>query len=118
MNEQLPNNVVRWRDILVEDDSGNVISPPAGDVFSVVSNNPNSLGAVIGTNPASGNPAVGYNALVENSPGVSFTVSDSAGDHAFSMTLDIVPAAPPPGNLALGPTPDDVPQPVPTNPGP
>ena len=116
-NLQLPNDVVRTIPILANDAAGDVVPAPTGDTFSVVSSNPASLNAVIGQT-VSGAPAVVINALVQVSPGLSFTVSDSAGLAAFTENVDIVQdTAPKAIGLDLaGET--DAAQPVPTNPGP
>jgi hypothetical protein len=71
--------------------AGGVSEPvPAGDVFSVVSSNPASLQAVIGKD-ANGNPAVILTPLVQASPGLTVTVSDSAGLAVAIQAIDIVP---------------------------
>jgi hypothetical protein len=88
-NYQLKNDAVDTIPILVRDAAGDVVPAPASDVFTVTSNNPLSLNVVMGQT-AAGNPAVVANALVQVSPGLSFTVSDSAGLKAFDEGLDIV----------------------------
>ena len=116
-NFQLPNDWVVTATIVVQDAAGDMVPAPAGDVFSVVSNNPASLQAVMGTD-ADGNPAVVFNALVQVSPGVSMTISDSAGLTVDTVMIDIVQDMMPVAvglNLA---TITHVTQPVPANPGP
>ena len=116
-NLQLSNDVVETITILTLDAAGVVVPAPIGDTFTVVSSNPASLNAVMGTN-AAGNPAVVINALVAASPGLTFTVSDSAGLTSFTETVDIVADTKP---AAIGLDLTDiasVAQPAPTNPGP
>jgi hypothetical protein len=116
-NLQLMNDAVDTITILVLDDAGTVEKADPADTFSVVSNNPASLNAVMGTD-AGGNPAVVLNALVQVSPGLSFTVSDSAGLKAFTEMVDIVSDT---KATAIGLDLANVTsatQPVPTNPGP
>jgi hypothetical protein len=116
-NLQLKNDEVMHIGILTLDNVGGIVPAAAGDVFSVVSSNPASLNAVIGT-MASGAPAVVINALVQESPGLTFTVSDSAGLAVFTETVDIVIDTTP---TAMGldlTTIETSAQPVPTNVGP
>ncbi len=88
-NLQLLNDEVMTIGILTLDNVGGTVPAAAGDVFTVVSSAPASLNAVMGTT-AAGGPAVVINALVQVSPGLSFTVSDSAGLAAFTENVDIV----------------------------
>jgi|ERR1700733_5024914 len=88
-NLQLKNDQVMTIGILTVDNMGTIVPAPVGDVYTVVSSLPASLNAVIGAT-AAGGPAVVLNALVEISPGLSFTVSDSAGLEAFTENVDIV----------------------------
>jgi hypothetical protein len=88
-NLQLKNDTIMTIGILVFDAIGNVGPAPAGDVFAVVSSNPASLNAVIGTT-AAGAPAVVLNALVQVSPGLSIEISDSSGLTVFDEAVDIV----------------------------
>ena len=69
--------------------SGTVEPAPAGDVFSVMSSNPGSLMATIGKD-ANGNPAVILTPLVQASPGITITVSDSAGLAVDAQIVDVV----------------------------
>jgi hypothetical protein len=90
-NIPLPNDEVLIVPILTDDTAGVPVPPPAGDIFSVVSSSP-SLTAVIDTTtlvPA-GTPGVKINAMVQVSPGLSFTVSDSAGLTTIVQGVDIV----------------------------
>lgn len=116
-NLQLLNDEVMHIGILVLDAAGDTVPADPADVFTVVSSNPASLNAVIGT-MASGAPAVVINALVVASPGLSFTVSDSAGLVVFTEQVDIVGDT---KAVAIGldlANPETSPQPVPTAPGP
>lgn len=115
-NFELPNDEVVTIPILVDDSSGDPVPAPAGDTFSVTSSSP-SLNAIIGAT-AAGNPAVVINATVKASPGLSFTVSDSAGLTSFTQMVDIVPDTTPSAiTLDLADA-TEVSQPVPTAPGP
>ena len=117
-NYELPNDEIVSIPIMTTNAAGVTEPNPAGDTFSVVSSNPASLNAVIGTMADGTTPAVVINALVQVSPGLTITVSDSAGLAAFTLTVDIVQDVTP-ANIVL-----DVAdatktsQPVPTNPGP
>lgn len=128
-NFQLENDAVVAWPILTTNAGGLVEPAPSGDVFTVVSSNPASMNAVIGTatfppatTPA---PAVLTNALVaESDPGnhgggLTFTITDSAGlKSATSPLIDIVVDATPVA-LDVGTTPVVVgSQPAPTAPGP
>jgi len=88
-NFELANDEVATIPILVDDAGGAPVPAPAGDVFSVVSSNPASLGATIGTT-AAGTPAVVLTPLVQASPNLSIVVSDSAGLSSFTLGIDIV----------------------------
>jgi hypothetical protein len=88
-NLQLDSDTIATLTILVYDASGAIVPAPSGDQFSVVSSNPASLGAAIGKD-ANGNPAVVLTPLVQASPGLSVTVSDSIGLAAFTEGVDIV----------------------------
>lgn len=90
-NIELPNDEVLIIPILTDDTAGNPVPPPAGDTFSVASSSP-SLTAVIDitTLAPPGTPGVKINANVQVSPGLSFTVSDSAGLTTFVQGVDIV----------------------------
>lgn len=89
-NFELPNDEVVTIPILTQNSAGVTEPMPAGDVFTVVSSNPASLNAVIGTVGTPPAPAVVINALVALSPGLSFTVSDSAGLVVVTQIVDIV----------------------------
>jgi hypothetical protein len=90
-NIELANDEVLIIPILTDDSVGVPVPPPAGDTFAVVSSSP-SLVATIDTTtlvPA-GTPGVKLVPTVQVSPGLSFTVSDSAGLTAFVQGVDIV----------------------------
>ncbi len=89
-NFELLDDEILTVPILTQTASGTTEPAPTGDVFTVVSSNPASLNAVIGTTTA-GAPAVVLNALVMASPGLTVTVSDSAGLAIFAQIVDIVP---------------------------
>jgi hypothetical protein len=95
-NFELANDTIATIPILTPDGEGGFVPPPAGDTFSVASSNPASLGAAIGTvtttegNAVAGGPAVVLTPLVQASPGLTVTVTDSAGLTAWTQTVDIV----------------------------
>lgn len=116
-NYELLNDQQVTVTIKTTDSSGKVEPYPPGDIFSVVSSNPASLGAAIGAD-AAGNPAVILTPLVQASPGLTFTVSDSAGLAVAIQAVDIV-ADTTDTNIVLDlADATHVSQPVPTNPGP
>lgn len=116
-NYELPNDEVVTITIKTTNQAGITEPYPAGDTFTVVSNNPASLNAVSGTD-ANGNPAAVINALVQLSPNVSFSVSDTAGLNSASQMVDIVQDKTP-RNIVLDlADATSTAQPVPTNPGP
>ena len=90
--------------ILTLDVGGLVVPAPAGDVFSVVSNNPDMLTADMGMD-AAGAPAVVLRSAINIAPPLgtvlTFTVSDSAGLTPFTQDVSILAAAPPPPNPAV-----------------
>lgn len=88
-NYELLNDQQVTITIKTTDAGGKVETYPAGDVFSVVSSNSASLDAKIGAD-AAGNPAVILTPLVQASPGLTFTVSDSAGLAVAIQAVDIV----------------------------
>lgn len=116
-NYELPNDEVVTITIKTTNSAGMTEPVPTGDVFTAVSSNPASLNAVIGTD-ASGNPALVVNALVQASPNISVTVSDSAGLAQDVQIFDIV-ADVTPTNVVLDlADATHAPQAVPTAPGP
>jgi len=88
-NYELMNDQVVTITIKTVDSSGKVEPYPTGDVFTAVSSNPASLGVAIGAD-ASGNPALILTPLVQASPSLSVTVSDSAGLIQAIQGVDIV----------------------------
>jgi hypothetical protein len=118
-NIELANDEVLFIPILTDNAEGMPVAPPAGDTFSVVSDSP-SLAVAIDTTTLAppGTPAVKINATVQASPGLSFTVSDSAGLTVFIQGVDIVPDTTPKA-ITLDLAHEVVQaQPVPTVPGP
>jgi hypothetical protein len=116
-NYELPNDEVDTITIKTQTGGGATVPAPAGDVFNVVSSNPTSLQATIGKD-AGGNPAVVLTPLVQVSPGITVTVTDSAGLMQDVQVVDIV-ADVAPKNIVLDlADATHVSQPVPTAPGP
>ena len=116
-NFMLPNNQILTASIHVTDGAGGLEPAPVGDVFTVVSSNPVSLAAVLGTD-AAGGPAVVMNALVAAGTGYTVTVTDAAGLTSSVTTIDIV-ADTSPANVVLDMVDaTHVSQPVPTLTGP
>ena len=65
---------------IVTQNSAGVAEPaPSGDVYTAVSSNPASLNVVVGFMADGTTPAVVMNALVQASPGITVTLTDSAG---------------------------------------
>lgn len=116
-NFELLNDQIVTITIKTTNSAGATEPAPAGDVFSVVSSNPTSLGAAMGTD-AAGNPAVVLTPLVQASPGLSITVSDSAGLAQDVQIVDIVQDLTPTNVVLDLAAATHVSQPVPTNPGP
>ena len=116
-NYELPDDEVLTVTIKTTNSAGATEPVPAGDTFTVVSSNPASLQAAIGTD-AAGNPAVVLTPLVQASPGLTITVSDSAGLAQAVQIIDIV-ADVTPRNVVLDfADAVAVPQAVPAAPGP
>jgi hypothetical protein len=116
-NLELLNDQVLTIPILTTNSAGTVEPPPAGDTFSVISSAPASLGAAIGKT-AAGNPAVVLTPLVQASPNITITVSDSAGLAQAIQICDIVVDANPTNVVLDTADATHVSQPVPTAPGP
>ena len=117
MNYQLMNDSVDTLTIVAKDAGGLIEPIPPGDTFTVVSSNPASLEALI-VSDKNTNPAVQLRALVQLSPGLTITVSDSAGLTVDVQAVDIV-ADTKPRDIGLDlANVASTPQPVPTNPGP
>jgi hypothetical protein len=116
-NYQLQNDWVVSVPVVAHDAAGDVVPAPSGDVFSVSADNAASLNVAIGT-MSNGNPAIVMNALVQVSPGINVTLSDSAGLEVDTFAVDIVQDVTP---TALGvdfTATEHTMQPVPTAPGP
>jgi len=115
-NYELFNDEVVTVPILTQDAGGDVVPAPAGDTFTVASSSP-SLGVAV-TALASGAPALVLTPLVQASPGISVTISDSKGLKVATQIVDIV-ADMSPTNIVLDiADATKVSQPVPTAPGP
>ena len=119
-NFELLNDEVVTIPILTDNAAGTPVTPPAGDTFSVTSNIPGSLNAVVN------GATVVLNALVQQhlnpappaAPDMFITVTDSAGLSSFIQVVDILPDASAKAiTLDLVHT-TEVSQPVPTAPGP
>lgn len=116
-NYELPNDAVATITIRTTNSDGTVEPVPAGDVFTVVSSNPTSLGATIGVD-AFGAPAVVLTPLVAASPNLTITVSDSSGLAQAIQLVDIVVDVKDTNILLDIADAATKPQPVPTAPGP
>lgn len=116
-NYELPNDEVATITIKTTDIAGDVEAVDPTDVFTVVSSNPASLGAAIGKD-AAGNPAIVLTPLVQNSPGLTITVSDSKGLKQAVQIVDIVPDVTPTNVILDLADATQSPQAVPTAPGP
>jgi hypothetical protein len=88
-NMEILNDTVVTVPILVDDDEGNPVPMPAGDVPSVVSSDPTKMTATIGAT-AAGTPAVVLTPLVRGWVAGSFIVTDSAGLQSVTQGVDIV----------------------------
>ena len=113
-NYELKDDTVATIPIQTTNSAGVVEPPPAGDVFSAKSSSP-SLGVSIVTSPSL---ALVLTPLVQASPGITVTVSDSAGLAVATQIVDIVQDVTPTNvvlDLAAAAL---TPQPVPLAPGP
>ena len=115
-NFELANDEIATIPILVDDAAGQPVPAPAGDVFSVTSSSA-SLGVAIGAT-ASGAPAIVLTPMVQASPGITVTVTDSAGLSSFAQLVDIVQDQTPKAITLDIADATEVSQPVPTAPGP
>ncbi len=83
----------------------NGAAPPATDVFTATPSDATKFSLAIGTMPSgpdAGDPAVVVTALtLAGATGLSFTVSDSAGDTKATETFDILPPAQPVGAITV-----------------
>lgn len=113
-NYELLNDTVATIPIQTTNSAGAVEPPPAGDTFSATSSSP-SLGAAIVTSPAL---ALVLTPLVQASPGITVTISDSAGLKVATQLVDIVADATPTNVILDLADATTAAQPVPTAPGP
>lgn len=118
-NIELQNDEILFIPILTDDMAGVPVPPPSGDTFSVVTSSPSLMAAIDTTTlTPTGTPAVKINAAVQVSPGLTFTVSDSAGLTTFTQGVDVV-ADTTPSAITLDFAHEVMQsQPVPTAPGP
>lgn len=116
-NFELNSDAVYTIPILTTNAAGTTEPAPAGDVFSVISSAPASLGAAIGKT-AAGGPAVVLTPLVQASPNITITVSDSAGLVQAQQICDIVVDVTPTNVVLDTADATHVAQPTPTNSGP
>jgi len=116
-NFEVMNDAVYTVTIKTTNSAGTVEPTPAGDVFTAVSSNPASLRVAVGTD-AAGNPAVVMTPLVQASPGLTVTVSDSSGLAQFVQIVDIVADVADTNIILDVADATHVSQPVPTAPGP
>jgi hypothetical protein len=114
-NYELMDDTIATVPIQTTNDVGVVEPPPTGDTFTAVSSLPASLGVSVVTSPVL---ALVLTPLVQASPGITVTVSDSAGLKVATQLVDIVTDTTPTNvilDLAGATT---VSQPVPSAPGP
>ena len=120
-NFELPNDEIVTIPIETTNQAGVVEPVPSGDVFSVASSSA-SLGVAIGVVPAgapgAGGPAIVLTPLVQASPGITVTVTDSAGLQQWVQIVDIVPDVTDTNIVLDVANATSVAQPVPTAPGP
>lgn len=111
----LLNDTIATLPIITEDSAGAAEPYPSGDTFSAVSSNPASLTAsVVVVSPTQSNLVL--TPLVQLSPGLTVTVTDTSGLPPEILTVNIV-ADTVDTQIALG-TVAVVAQPVPAAPGP
>ena len=92
-NFELADDTIAAIAIHTVDGAGNVVPAPAGDVFSVVPSDPTKATAAIGTMPSgpmAGAVALILTPLVKLAPGLTATITDSAGLTLYVLTFDIV----------------------------
>lgn len=114
-NYELLNDTIATIPVQTTNSAGVVEPPPTGDTFTAVSSLPASLGVSIITAPAL---ALVLTPLVQASPGITVTVSDSAGLKVATQLVDIVADATPTNVILDLADATTVAQPVPTAPGP
>lgn len=113
-NYELLNDTIATIPVQTTNSAGVVEPPPSGDTFTAVSSLPASLGVSIITAPL----ALVLTPLVQASPGITVTVSDSAGLKVATQLVDIVADATPTNVILDLADATTVAQPVPTAPGP
>ena len=85
----LLNDTIATVPITTEDSAGAVEAYPTGDTFTAVSSNPASLGvAIVVVSPTQSNFVL--TPLVQVSPGLTVTISDSSGLPPEILTVNIV----------------------------
>lgn len=114
-NYELLNDTIATIPVQTTNSAGVVEPPPTGDTFTAVSSLPASLGVSIITAPAL---SLVLTPLVQASPGITVTVSDSAGLKVATQLVDIVADATPTNVILDLADATTVAQPVPTAPGP
>ena len=113
-NFELTNDEVVTVPIQTTNAAGAVEAPPTGDVFTAVSSSP-SLGVAVVTTPML---ALVLTPLVQASPNITVTVSDSSGLAVATQLVDIVPDVTDTNIILNLSGASHVAQPVPTAPGP
>ena len=96
-NYELANDAVAYIPIQTLDAGGNPVPPPSGDIFTVTSSAPTSLGAAIGSMPSGplqGQPAAVLTPLVQTAPGVTVTLTDSDNLTAGTQLVDVITGTP------------------------
>jgi hypothetical protein len=115
-NFELPNDEVVTISIETTNSNGAVEPVPAGDVFTAKSSSA-SLGVAVSADK-NGNPTLVLTPLVQASPGISVTVTDSAGLAQATLVVDIVPDVTDTNIVLDVADATHTSQPVPTAPGP
>ena len=116
-NFELTNDTVATITIKTTNSVGTVEPYPTGDAFTAASSKPASLAATIGTD-AAGNPALVLTPLVQASPGITVTVSDSAKLSPVSLVVDVVQDVADTNIILDVADASNASQPTPVNPGP
>jgi hypothetical protein len=116
-NFELPSDEVATVTIKTTNSAGIVEPMPAGDVFTATSSAPASLGVTVGKD-AAGAPAIVLTPLVQVSPNITITVSDSAGLAQAVQIVDVVLDVNPKNIILDVPGAVLTPQPTPTATGP
>jgi len=101
-NFELANDAVASIPITTVDTTGAVVPAPSGDIFSVVVSDVTKMTAVIGvmpSGPVAGAVALILTPLVQVSPGLTVTVSDTAALTSATVTVDLVDDVTPKGIL-------------------